>query len=105
MKSNSLYKIAAMAGIVFNLFLQPVYAAEHQRPEREGKPFAPPQEAVAACNGLAENDACSFTGRNSENLKGVCSLPPHSSENASLACRPDRSPEGGNMEPPPNRQD
>ncbi len=110
MTSTRLLKIAGIAGIFLNIFLQPVYAAENQRPERNGKQIGPPEEALLACKGLVENDPCSFAGRNDELMSGTCSLPPNADTTASLACRPDNMPEppqGGpdGREPPPDRND
>lgn len=110
MRSAQLVKIAGIAGILLNVTLQPVYAAEHQRPERDSKRFGPPEEALLACKGLVENDPCSFAGRNDELINGSCSLPPRANDNATLACKPanmpappEDGPEG--REPPPNRED
>lgn len=109
MQYTHLLKTAGIIGVFLNVFLQPVYAAENQRPERDGKRFGPPEEALIACKGLTENDACSFTGRSDEFIYGTCSLPPRG-EMTVLACRPNNMPEppegspDGN-EPPPNRED
>ncbi|MEN0035591.1 MAG: hypothetical protein AAGC78_00930 [Cellvibrio sp.] len=107
MRSIQLFKIAGIAGIFLNVFLQPVYAAENQRPERDGKHFGPPEEAIVACKGLTENDVCSFAGRNDELIRGICSLPPRAGESSTLACKPDNMPEppDGGHEPPPDRND
>ena len=45
--------------------------------ERRG----PPEEAISACNGLAENDSCSFEIQ----MEGTCFAPP---QGESLACAP-----------------
>lgn len=92
-------------GILLHSFAMPVYAAEQQRPPRDERHFGPPEEALLACKGLAENDACAFAGRNDELINGVCSLPPKKGNNTTLACKPDHMPEHANMEPPPNRED
>jgi hypothetical protein len=92
-------------GILLHAFAAPVYAAEQQRPPRNEHHSGPPQEALLACNGLTANDACTFAGRNDEMIQGVCSLPPHQDENASLACKPDKMPEFGDREPPADRED
>lgn len=109
MTSVHLLKIAGVAGIFLNVFFQPVYAAENQRPERYGKHVGPPEEALLACKALAENDPCTFAGRDDELINGTCSLPPHT-EATTLACKPDNlpePPEGGpeGREPPPDRND
>ncbi len=41
-------------------------------PPPGGEPPAPPPEAVAACNGKAEGDTVSFTGRRGETVTGTC---------------------------------
>lgn len=110
MTSTQLIKIAGIAGIFLNVFLQPVYAAENQRPERDGKRFGPPEEALLACKGLAENDTCSFAGRDDELTLGICSVPPRTINTVTLACKPNNMPEpleGGpeGREPPPDRND
>ena len=55
----------------------------------------PPPEALESCRGKAAGAACSFTGRQNENLAGTCFMPPEGKGGGALACRPDR---GG---PPP----
>ena len=52
-----------------------------QKGERKG----PPQEALTACEGLARNAQCTFTGRDGE-MSGVCLTP---SDDKPLACRPE----------------
>jgi hypothetical protein len=104
MTRSQLLNIAGIAGIFLNVFIQPVYAAEHQRPERDDKGFGPPHEALLACKGLSENDVCSFAGRNDEMVSGVCSTP-HLDNSTTLACKPEDMPEPGDREPPPNRED
>ena len=110
MTSTQFLKAAGIAGIFLNVFLQPVYAAENQRPERDGKRSGPPQESLLACKGLVENDPCSFAGRDDELINGICSLPPRTNETAALACKPDNMPEQpeggqGGREPPTDRND
>lgn len=59
----------------------------------------PPAEAIAACNGQAENAACTFTDKNGSHT-GVCKT-----QQDSLACAPDRNEQdgqqgqGGNNQP------
>jgi len=57
-------------------------------------PRRPPKEAVDACEGADEGDACSFAGREGETLSGTCEGPPDASDKP-LACRPEGAP------PPP----
>jgi hypothetical protein len=47
----------------------------------------PPAEAIAACNGKAEQDACQFTDQNGDHT-GVCKTNPDNQ----FACAPDRGP-------------
>ncbi|HUN94147.1 MAG TPA: hypothetical protein VMU33_18995 [Burkholderiaceae bacterium] len=61
----------------------------------------PPPEAIAACQGKAAGDACSFTNRRNETRTGTCFAPPAPPASASgtmpqppLACRPARPAEG-----------
>ena len=49
-----------------------------------GNNGAPPAEAIAACSGKAENDACSFTDQNGDHT-GTCK-----SGSGQLACAPDQ---------------
>ncbi|MGV8835883.1 hypothetical protein [Cellvibrio sp.] len=96
---------AGVLGILLHSFAMPVYAAEQQRPPRDEHHFGPPHEALLACKGLTENDVCSFAGRNDELVNGVCSTPPHQTDEITLACKPDNMPEPHNGEPPEDRQD
>ena len=50
-----------------------------------GNRSGPPPEAIESCAALAEGDACSFSGRNDEQVNGVCFAP----KGAELACKPD----------------
>ena len=52
---------------------------------KKGERKGPPQEAIAACEGLAQDDPCQFTGRDEE-MTGTCFAP---SEDKPLACRPE----------------
>jgi len=54
---------------------------------REG----PPPEAIEACEGQSEGDACSFQTPHGE-LEGTCRTPPRQD---TLACVPKDHPEGG----------
>lgn len=49
----------------------------------------PPTEAIAACNGQAENASCTFTDQNGSHT-GVCKT-----QQESLACAPDRNGQNG----------
>lgn len=51
----------------------------------------PPQEAIAACDGRASGDACSFKLGDGE-IQGLCDAPPNDS---ALSCRPNGPPPGG----------
>lgn len=52
----------------------------------------PPKEALDACNGKAEQDSCSFVGRQSENITGNCRKGPDGQ--GPLACAPLHPPGG-----------
>lgn len=58
----------------------------------DGERRGPPPEAIEACDGAAMGDACSFSGRDGEAVRGVCWAP---EDDKPLACRPDDAP------PPP----
>ena len=45
----------------------------------------PPQDALAACKGQSQGDACSFNTRNGNTINGSCILPPGMDQ---LACAP-----------------
>jgi hypothetical protein len=57
-----------------------------------GAPQGPPPEALAACNSLASDAACSFSGRRGT-VSGTCFAP---QQGMALACRPKDAP------PPPD---
>lgn len=65
---------------------------------RDGHHRGPPPEAIAACDGKAAGDACTFS-HDDQSIAGTCVAPPADAPaDASIACRPDNMPEGG---PPP----
>ncbi|HSC69100.1 MAG TPA: hypothetical protein VLC79_15510 [Cellvibrio sp.] len=96
---------AGILGIVLHSFAMPVYAAEQQRPPRDEHHSGPPEEALLACKGLTQNDACSFAGFNDELIHGVCSTPPHQTDETTLACKPEHLDGQHSMEPPPDREE
>jgi hypothetical protein len=49
-------------------------------------PHKPPQEAIDACKDKADNDSCTFTGRNQDQLEGTCHKGPDGQ--GELACHP-----------------
>lgn len=55
----------------------------------DGQRRGPPPEALAACDSLAEGDACSFSGPRGD-VDGACRLSP--AGESPLACAPDRAP-------------
>ena len=61
-------------------------ALANAQPENGKRHAGPPQEAITACAGSQEGDACSFSGRNSEQVQGSCFTPPQDS--GELACKP-----------------
>lgn len=68
-------------------------AAEGQGQGR--RPPPPPQEALDACEDLAQGDACSFEGKNGA-VEGTCFSPDDAHP---LACRPAKPPKGGGQGP------
>lgn len=73
-RSIALFSLLA-TGLVFS------NASLAQKGERKG----PPQEALTACEGLSQNDQCTFNGRDGE-MSGLCFAP---SDDKPLACRPE----------------
>jgi hypothetical protein len=67
--------------------------------QKQGGGGAPPAEAIAACNGKAEQTSCSFTDQNGEHT-GVCKTNPDNQ----FACAPDRNPDAGNGGQPNGQQ-
>lgn len=55
-----------------------------------GGPKGPPPEAIKACADLAKGDACSFTGRRDDEIKGSCIALPNGDDG--LACAPEGRP-------------
>lgn len=62
--------------------------AKPDRGDGEGR-RGPPPEAIKACKGKSAKDACSFTGRHDDTVKGTCFVPPDVDE---LACAPEGGP-------------
>ncbi len=98
-KRLSLLGALAFGGIAF------ASATAHTRPDRNGPPKRPPQEAIKACEASEAGDSCEFT-HDDKTITGECRLPPAKEDrpqrNAEgegerpLACVPDR-------QPPPRR--
>lgn len=55
-----------------------------------GRPQGPPPEAIKACADLSQGDACSFTGRRDDEIKGSCITLPNGDDG--LACAPEGGP-------------
>lgn len=77
-----------------------IHAAEPPKgpPPGEHHP-GPPPESIEACAAKSAGDACSFTGRENETVKGQCAAPPVPPDAAArsnrdtsppLGCRPER---------------
>ncbi|MEO1173350.1 MAG: hypothetical protein AAFX94_15055 [Myxococcota bacterium] len=75
------------------LFVASVLVSATANAQERGR-REPPPEALAACEGRSEGDACSFEGRRGGAVNGTCRIPPQSQQ---LACVP----EGGRRGPPP----
>lgn len=50
------------------------------------RPHPPPQAALDACHGQADDSDCGFVGHLGETVSGTCFTPPHDN----TACRPDQ---------------
>jgi len=75
------------------LALPPAFAASAGDEPRGRGHQGPPPEALEACSGQAEGDACSFTGRRDDTINGTCLNPPHRED--TLACVPEGGPPHG----------
>lgn len=64
---------------------------EGEGPSGDREMKAPPQEAIDACSGKAEGDACQCRGPRGEEEAGVCASTP---DKKYFACRPERAPRG-----------
>ena len=88
-------QIAIVFGAVAALWA----VASVAQPEGGPRRGPPPKEAVDACADAAEGDACSFSGRNDDTVKGTCRLPPakDAGGDAPLVCVPEGhgGPRGG----------
>lgn len=60
------------------------FAADDDRSQGKRR-HGPPPEAIEACSALTAGDACSFTGRNDEELAGTCFAP----QDRDLVCKPE----------------
>lgn len=98
-------RIAATATFTAAVLLATALAhADSARDSREGR-RGPPQEALTACEALAVDTACSFVGRQSETVTGICLAPPRGQSEV-LACVPDshRQRQHGNREARPDAE-
>lgn len=68
------------------IFAACLYAASVHAASMPGDPHLPPKEAVEACAGKNENDACSFIEQKSESVTGACRKGPDGK--GMLACVP-----------------
>lgn len=59
-------------------------------PGDRGRPQGPPPEAIEACSGLSEGDACSFSGRRDDVVEGLCMVSRRGDEG--LVCTPEGGP-------------
>lgn len=62
----------------------------YAEPGGRGRPQGPPPEAIEACSGLSEGDACSFTGRRDDVVEGTCMVSRRGDEG--LVCAPEGGP-------------
>lgn len=77
---KSLSSLFLVLGIVMN-----VHAAESDKDGRKQGRNGPPAEALAACENLSVDQACSFSSPRG-NATGTCIVPKNDS--SSLACKP-----------------
>jgi hypothetical protein len=75
--------------LLANALLAALVATSSQAEDQQGRNNrrGPPQVAIDACAELQEGDACSFTGRNNQEVNGTCFAPPQQEDR--LACKPD----------------
>jgi len=62
------------------------YKTDDAQEHRQNGKGTPPPEAQDACKSSDEDESCSFSGRNSKDIKGTCQLIQNQ-----LACAPDHS--------------
>lgn len=75
-------RYATTSAIVFVLMLSSACASNRASPFREHR--TPPAEALQACSAAEVSEACSFEGREGENVEGTC----QTLEGEQLACKP-----------------
>ena len=80
-------KLILVTALLTTVYAQSTMAQGDQRGGRRG----PPPEAINACSGKSAGAACSFNGRNDEQLRGTCFSP----QDNDLACKPDGHDERG----------
>ena len=83
---NSKSKVFATLFFASMVFASQSCAASGDR----GRPHGPPPEAIEACAELSEGDACSFTGRRDDDVKGTCIVSPRGDEG--FVCAPEGGP-------------
>jgi len=76
-------KLIIASTLLTTLFAQSAFA-ERGDGQRQGH-RGPPPEAIEACSSQSEGASCSFSGRDNEQLSGICFAP----EEGKLACKPD----------------
>lgn len=69
-----------------------IFAQQSGKSDSGDRRGPPPREALAACSNAKKNAACSFAGRDGEQLTGKCGSP---EADAPLACMPDKKPSKG----------
>ena len=78
---------AMYANAVLFAILNPIshsFAADDDSRGQGNGRRGPPQEALEACASGSAGDACSFTGRNNQQMSGTCFAP----QEKKLACKP-----------------
>lgn len=85
--------VIVVVAVLSALLLPMVQSRQAQTPGAPPRPASgPPQEAIAACAGLAVDDACTFTTPRGHALSGICFRPPEAGAESPIACRPDHPP-------------
>jgi hypothetical protein len=69
-----------------------IFAQQSGKSDSGDRRGSPPREALEACSNEKRNAACSFAGRDGEQLTGKCGSP---KADAPLACMPEKMPSKG----------
>ncbi|MCC6373309.1 MAG: hypothetical protein IT465_00635 [Moraxellaceae bacterium] len=81
---NKLAKILTALGLLISVS---ACASAEQGGDKQKR--MPPPEALSACKSFKSGDACQFTGRRNDTVKGICFAPTE----GQLACKPTNPPQ------------